>query len=116
MIQKGADKYNDGLTRACLNGHLDIIKLMLQKGADNYNNGLDRARQGGHINIIKLMLEKGANPLSEYEIPFKIPKDDSIIEIIYESLYDYMPDEMIDIVLKYSTVEDFNVREWLHHS
>ncbi len=59
------------------------------------------------------MIEKGAEPLDEYNIPFKIPKNDQIIEIIYTSLYDYLPDEMINIILQYSIVEDFNLHEWL---
>jgi len=59
------------------------------------------------------LLKNGAKPLEEYKILFKIPKDDKNIGLIYLSLYDYLPDKMIDIVLKYSTVEDFNLREWL---
>jgi len=109
MINKGANDWNWGLWRACEGGHLDLVNMMIQKGADNWNWGLYGACFGGHLDLIKLMLEKGAEPLKEYKIPFKIPKDNTVIDIIYASLYDYLPDEMINIVLKYSIVEDFNL-------
>ncbi len=108
MIDKGA---NWGLEGACKGGHLDIIELMIEKGAKDWNWGLEGACEGGHLDIIKLMIKKGAEPLDEYEIPF-IPKNDKIIEIIYASMYDYLPDEMINIVLQYSIVEDFNLYKW----
>jgi hypothetical protein len=35
MIEKGADSWNDGMTKACRGGHREIIKLMIEKGATN---------------------------------------------------------------------------------
>jgi len=89
------------------------INYFIKKGADSWDLGLYGACHGGYEDIIQLMLDKGAEPLYEYEIPFKIPKDDENIMLIYSSLYDYLPDEMINEVLKYSAVEDFNLYEWL---
>jgi len=112
FIKKGANNWNYILSVACQGGHLDLVNMMIQKGA-NVNWGLAGACKGGHLDLVNMMIQKGANPMSEYKIPFKIPKDDQIIKIIYNSLYDYLPDEMIDIVLKYSIVEDFNLYKWL---
>jgi len=115
MISKGANNLDWGLFGACKGGHIDLVNMMLQKGANDWNLGLIGACQGGHLDIIKLMLEKGAEPLSEYKIPLKIPKDDQNVKLIYSSLYDYLPDVMINEILKYSTVEDFNLLDWLKY-
>jgi len=116
MAQEGAYYWNDGLYGACVSGDLDLVNTMIGKGANDWDSGLQGAYLGGHIDIINMMLKKGAKPLKEYYILFKIPKDDKIIEIIYASLYDYLPDEMINEVLKYSIVEDFNLKEFLHEN
>jgi len=108
-IDKEVNNCDTGLSNACYYGHLDIAKLMLEKGAI-FTLNEDYSR---HLDIVKLLLEKGADSLPEYKILFKIPKDDEIIEIIYASLYDYMPDEMINEVLKYSIVEDFNLQKYI---
>ncbi len=111
LIKKGAKDWDIGLRGACKGGHLDLVNLMIEKGTKNWNFGLFGACKGGHLDIVKLMLQKGAEPQDEYKISFN-PKNDQIIEIIYASLYDYLPDEMINEVLKYSIVEDFNLYEW----
>ena len=42
MLERGAD-YNDAMAMAALNGHLNIVELMLEKGADNYNEAMTNA-------------------------------------------------------------------------
>ena len=76
-----------GLAGACLGGHLELVKLMIEKRANDWNWGLKKACQGGHIELVKLMLEKGAEPQEEYDILFKIPKDDKTIKIIWYNLF-----------------------------
>jgi len=113
LIENGANRYHVGLEAACEGGHMDIVNMMINKGANNWDRGLVAAYRGDHTNIIKLMLQKGAKyPDIVYKY-INIPKDDPIIEVIYCSMYDYLPDEMINEVLKYATVEDFNLQEWL---
>jgi len=68
--------------------------------------------QNGYLDLANPVIENGVAQYY-YRSPFEIPKDDAVINIIYYSLYDYLSDEMIDIVLKYSTVKDFNLKEWL---
>lgn len=57
--------YNGGLTRACRNGHLSIVELLIdQETAVNVNacKGLPLAKacKYGHIEIVKLLLANGA--------------------------------------------------------
>ncbi len=131
MIKKGASYLDIGLRGACEGGHLEIMTYMIEKGAKNWKYGLQGACEGGHADIVKLIIEKEKIKWRQYpldpiiisvdeskgiifsRVPFKIPKDDDIIKVIYISLYDYLPDEMINEVLKYSIVEDFSLREWL---
>ncbi len=49
------------------------------------------------------------NNRTVYKITYKISEYDNVIKIIYASLYDYLPDEMIAIVLQYSVAEDFDL-------
>ncbi len=110
FIKKGANDWDSGFLGACLSRHKDIVNLMIEKGATGWNSGLQEAYKDGQLrNYPKYKIPK-------YKISFKIPKDDQIIKIIYASLYDYLPDEMIDIVLKYSIVEDFNLYLFLNTS
>ncbi len=51
---------NWGLTGACLNGHIEIVNLMIKYGADDWNGGLTSACSGGYIEIVKLMIDKNA--------------------------------------------------------
>ena len=57
----GANNWNMGLYRACDNGHLNIVNLMIELGANDWDGGLCYACMGGNLNIAKLMIEKGAN-------------------------------------------------------
>lgn len=79
----------DGLVRACVNGHIDIVKLifeygtcfdfteaffgacqngrleivqyMIEQGVCEWNTGLCGACDGGCMEMVKFMIEKGAN-------------------------------------------------------
>ena len=61
MIEKGANDWNGSLFNACWNGHIDIVNLMIDKGANDWNGGLYHACYRGNIDIVNLMIEKGAN-------------------------------------------------------
>jgi len=56
-----------GLYRACRQGHLDCVRLLLDRGAnrqakdDGGTSCLAIAKQRGHQEIVKLLEEKGAN-------------------------------------------------------
>ncbi len=110
MIEKAANNWE---IKCTIGKYLDIINLMLQKGAKYWNQILQGSYLDAYFYSINYMIEKYENPLNKCKIPFKIPRNNQVIEIIYVSLYDYLPDEMIDIVLKYSIIEDFNLYEWL---
>ena len=43
---------------AAINGHLNIVKLMLEKGADNYNETMEIVARRGHLNIVELIRER----------------------------------------------------------
>lgn len=63
MISLGVDDWFRGLKIASMNGHYDIVELMINKGADDFkdlNIGLKFACLNGHRNIVDLMIEKGA--------------------------------------------------------
>jgi ankyrin repeat protein len=65
MISKGANHWNESLSMACYNGHMEVVKLLISKGANDLNYGLHGACAGGKIEIIELMISKGANNFKE---------------------------------------------------
>ena len=46
---------------AALNGHLNIVELMLEKGADDFNEAMAMAAISGQVHIVRLMLDCGAD-------------------------------------------------------
>lgn len=62
---------NSALHEAALNGHLDIVKLLIEYGADvNIKSSescsdtpLIDASANGHLNVVKYLLDHGADPL-----------------------------------------------------
>jgi len=53
-----------GIWRACKNGHITIVRLLLENGA-NPNNGFNCACSSGYINIVNLLIQHGANNWSD---------------------------------------------------
>lgn len=52
---------NTCLGEACYSGNLDLVQLIISYGANNWNDGLAKACLGCHLEIIKFMLLKGAS-------------------------------------------------------
>ena len=42
------------MDRACRNGNINLVNLMISKGANNWNDGMCGACEGGHIDIAKI--------------------------------------------------------------
>ncbi|MEJ2780413.1 ankyrin repeat domain-containing protein [Stygiolobus sp. CP850M] len=75
-LEKGANPNTETLLtgrrtplhKAPLNGHVEIVRVLLKRGADpnakdNYGSTpLHEAAKEGHVEIVKLMLERGADP------------------------------------------------------
>ena len=59
------DGANQGMLEAALNGHIEIVHLMLFRWANNYNIGLMTAALRGHLDIVLLMLLQGADDFNE---------------------------------------------------
>lgn len=56
---------NKGLESACLEGHLDIVKMLIQAGVNPnfyYGSSLRLALQKGHTDITQYLIKKGALP------------------------------------------------------
>ena len=65
------------LMYASLDGHTDIVKLLLERGADPNikhrfygHTALMKATENSHIDIIRILLEKGANPNIRNELGY----------------------------------------------
>lgn len=56
-----ADDFNGGLYVASLNGHTDVVLLLLSYGAYAYDGALFASCAGGHENIGSIMINMGAN-------------------------------------------------------
>lgn len=49
---------NAGFALACINGHSDMVQLMMKKGAADMDVGVSHACIHGHLNAIKLIFEE----------------------------------------------------------
>ena len=55
------------LMEACMDGHIQVVKLLLDHGArvnmsaDSYESPLTLSACGGHLEVATLLLERGAN-------------------------------------------------------
>lgn len=54
-------KLDDGFLKACTEGHIDIVELLIQNGATDFETGFINACEGGHLGIINIMISKGIN-------------------------------------------------------
>jgi ankyrin repeat protein len=61
LILNGANEWNAGLFFACIGGHRRIVDLMIRNGANLWNQGLFAASYPGHESIVRLMVSKGAD-------------------------------------------------------
>lgn len=61
IANNNENDYNAGLRGACQNGNIEMVRLMIAKGANDYDRGLYNTCIGGNVQIVKLLIEKGAN-------------------------------------------------------
>ena len=54
MVELGADR-EKAMSHAALEGHIEIVKLMLALNANAYNRALSEAALGGHQEIVDLL-------------------------------------------------------------
>ena len=80
------DEINWGMANATLNGHIEIVRLLLQQGANNYNEVLSKAAREGHQNIVELMLEEGADDYNEAMTYADLNGHISIVDLIQERM------------------------------
>ena len=64
MLEKGADDFNDAMAMAAFSGQVHIVRLLLDHGATNYNQALDVAASAGHQSIVELIRERMNSPSS----------------------------------------------------
>ena len=64
MLEKGADDFNEAMAMAAISGQVHIVRLMLDCGADDFNETKQTAASQGHLNIVKLIQERINSPSS----------------------------------------------------
>lgn len=60
MLDLGADDLNQTIVLASLGGHLDIVERMVELGADNLDWALQSAELGGHPEVVEFLRDMGA--------------------------------------------------------
>ncbi|KAJ7127859.1 ankyrin repeat-containing domain protein, partial [Mycena epipterygia] len=66
-VNAQSKKYGSALQVAAINGHLEIVSLLLKKGADvnsqskKYGTALHTTCRNGHADIVRLLLENGVD-------------------------------------------------------
>ena len=86
LLQQGANNYNEVLSKAAREGHQNIVELMLEEGADDYNMAMTEAASQGHQNIVELMLEEGADDYNEAMTYADLNGHISIVDLIQERM------------------------------
>ncbi len=89
-LEKGADPsqgYNYAIRIASLNGHLEIVKLLLKderiNPSDNRNDAINFASENGHTEIIKLLLQDPRVDPSEYSnYAIRLASENGHLEIV----------------------------------
>jgi hypothetical protein len=64
-IANKARNFDQGLIKACDNGHIAMVEYMLELGATNYNMGLLHACDNGNRKIIRKMIDCGADNIDK---------------------------------------------------
>lgn len=117
-IKNGATNFVEGLNKACMKGHIELVKLMITEATKtstilNYDTAIDFAFQNDRIDVIDYLLTevpmadgvKSANDYVEFifkKVPAKYGYNSSIT-------YNYTFDvNMYNILLKHG-LKDFNV-------
>ena len=58
MLDRGANNYNEVLSIAASQGHLNMVELMLSHGANDFNRSMEVASRRDHQNIVELIRER----------------------------------------------------------
>lgn len=87
FLMKGADSKTDLLAflLACLNGHTEIVKLLLKHGVDpkaKDSAALALAADGGCVEVIQLLLAEGADPRPQTFCPLRCAVTNGHVEAI----------------------------------
>lgn len=86
---------------ACLQGHLEIARILLQYGANHSETALSGYRplheaiRNGHVEIVRLLISYGADPcLATYsgQQPISLAEDDEMEAFLNEYLQDIKGD------------------------
>lgn len=102
-IEQGANQFNQAITDAAGNGHLEVVQHLLavmdnRQIPPQLNMALAMAAGGGHLEIFQLLVERGA---SGFELPMlfaKISRHDHIVQYIRDQGYstDFPPEEIAE--------------------
>jgi len=57
--QKYVATLNEKMKKACKDGDIELVHLLIKKGANSWYEGMCDACEGGHLKIVKLMILKG---------------------------------------------------------
>jgi Ankyrin repeats (3 copies) len=70
LLDSGARRLSDALTDAAVEGHADMIALLLDRGADVHyweDTAVGLAAEHGHLDSVRLLLDRGADVHADNE-------------------------------------------------
>ena len=70
---------------ASIEGHLEVVRLLLDHGADvhaNYDDALSWASENGHWRVVQLLLDHGANVHAEDDDALKLSSLNGQLEVV----------------------------------
>ena len=47
--------YNEAMSNAAMEGHLEVVKLCKEYGASDYDSAMSNAAWSGHVEVVKSM-------------------------------------------------------------